>query len=180
MKLSIIAALAATALAAVAAAHDFRVGSLIIDHPFALETPATAKTAAGYLTITNTGADPDHLIGVESELPRAEIHSTEVGADGVARMRPVEALEIPPGAAVTLEPQGMHVMFMGLSAPFTDGEKIPATLVFEKAGPVEVIFAVEVRADDDASQTDMDHDMEHGGEHGAETDGAHGSHADGG
>ena len=75
------------------------------------------------------------------------IHRTETDAAGVARMVPVEALEIPPGATVTLEPGGTHVMFMGLTAPFAEGDKIDATLVFEKAGEVAVRFNVEARRD---------------------------------
>jgi copper(I)-binding protein len=62
-------------------------------------------------------------------------------------MVPVEAVEVPPGQTVTLAPGGMHVMFMGLGAPLTEGEKIDAELVFEKAGRVEVQFNVEPRAE---------------------------------
>ena len=53
---------------------------------------------------------------------------------------------MPPGATVTLAPQGTHVMFMGLDAPLVEGERVPAVLVFEKAGEVAVEFAVEPRA----------------------------------
>jgi copper(I)-binding protein len=34
-------------------------------------------------------------------------------------------------------------MFIGLKAPFAKGQKVPATLVFEKAGKVEVEFLVD-------------------------------------
>ncbi|MDP5359854.1 MAG: copper chaperone PCu(A)C, partial [Paracoccaceae bacterium] len=47
---------------------------------------------------------------------------------------------------VQLAPGGLHVMFMGLGGdPFEVGETFPATLVFEKAGEVEVVFYVEER-----------------------------------
>ena len=65
-------------------------------------------------------------------------------------MMPVEALEIAPGATVTLEPRGLHVMFMGLAAPWKAGDEIPATLVFETAGAVPIVFKVEARKGDDA------------------------------
>ena len=69
----------------------------------------------------------------------------ETDAAGVTRMRPVEALDIPPGATLVLAPQGLHVMFMGLGEPLVSGTGIPATLVFEEAGEIPVEFKVEPR-----------------------------------
>ena len=63
-------------------------------------------------------------------------------------MRPVEGLEIAPGTTVTLAPQGLHVMFMGLPTPFVAGTDIPATLVFEQAGEMPVAFSVRPRGAD--------------------------------
>jgi copper(I)-binding protein len=104
-----IAALAAAGLASAAAAHEYKLGDLTIGHPYAIETAATAKTGAGYLSITNAGSAPDRLLAVEAGFPRVELHATEVDAAGVARMAPVEGLEIGPGETVTLAPQGTHV-----------------------------------------------------------------------
>ncbi len=133
-------------LALPASAHEYTVGDLAIGHPHAAATAAGARTGAGYLSVTNSGAEADRLLAVKADFPRVELHATEVDAAGVARMRPVEALEVPPGATVTLAPQGTHVMFMGLDAPLVEGERVPAVLVFEKAGEVAVEFAVEPRA----------------------------------
>ena len=92
-----LAAAAAAALAAsAAAAHEYTLGALAVGHPYAVETPATAKTGAGYFSVTNSGTTPDRLLAIRTDFPRAEIHAGEVDAQGVARMRPVEALEIPP------------------------------------------------------------------------------------
>lgn len=137
-------------LATSALAHEFKAGELTIGHPYSFEVPASARAAAGYLTVTNAGSAPDRLIGVEAEVGNPMIHLSEE-KDGIARMTHVEAVEIPPGQTVTLEPGGYHVMFMGLNGtPWTVGEKIPATLVFEKSGKVPVVFNVEVRKDGDA------------------------------
>jgi periplasmic copper chaperone A len=146
------AALAAAGiLAGTASAHEFKVGNLTIGHPYALETPATAKTGAGYFSITNNGTMPDRLIAIRSAFPRTQIHATEIDAQGVARMTEVDGLEIAPGVTVTLQPGGLHVMFMGLQAPLVVKETIPATLVFESAGEVGVEFNVQPR--DDAADT---------------------------
>jgi hypothetical protein len=53
-------------------------------------------------------------------------------------MRRVEAIEVHPGTPTVLQPGGLHVMFIGLRAPLREGSTIPLTLVFEKAGRIEV------------------------------------------
>jgi copper(I)-binding protein len=146
IRRSFFAALAIAATAAAAAAHDYTLGPLTIAHPYAIETPPPAPTGAGYFSITNAGPAPDRLIAIRTAFPRAQIHAAETDAQGVARMRPVEALDIPPGATITLAPAGLHVMFMGLDHPLTPGASVPATLVFERAGEIAVEFKVEPRA----------------------------------
>lgn len=129
-----------------AAAHELTTDSLVIDHPYALETVATAMSGAGYMTITNTGSEPDRLQAVRADFPSVTLHGTETDAEGVTRMIRVEGIEIPSGETVMLAPGGTHVMFMGLDGdPFEEGERIPATLVFERAGEIAVEFWVEPR-----------------------------------
>ena len=48
-----------------------------------------------------------------------------------------------PGATVELKPGGLHVMFMGIKAPFREGESVKAVLTFEKAGDIEVEFKID-------------------------------------
>ena len=136
-----------------AAAHDYTAGDLQIMHPVAFESPKLAKTGAGFLMITNTGDTDDVLLDVRADFPKVQIHTTEE-TDGVARMIHVDALPIPAGETVKLAPGGFHVMFMGLGDPFKDGEEIPATLIFENAGEVEITFDVEPRPE---SGEGMDH-----------------------
>ena len=63
---------------------------------------------------------------------------------GVMKMRELpKGVEIAPGATVELKPGSYHVMMMNLSKPFTKGDKIKGSLTFEKAGKVDVEFAVE-------------------------------------
>ncbi len=130
--------------ASVAAAHGFKLGDLEIGHPWSRATPAGAKVAGGYLSVTNTGSAPDRLVAVASDISdKAELHEMAV-KDGVMTMRPVEGgLEIPAGGKVELKPGAYHLMFMGLKRQPKEGESFSATLTFEKAGTVEVEFAVE-------------------------------------
>ena len=138
--------LALSLLALPAAAHEVTTETLVIDYPYALETPSTDMSGAGYMTITNTGDTPDRLLEVRADFPSVTLHGTETDAQGVIRMIRVAGIEIQPGETVTLAPGGMHVMFMGTGGdPFEEGERICAALVFERAGEIAVEFWVEPR-----------------------------------
>ena len=135
---------AAVLLAAPALAHDYKIGSLQIGHPWARATPKGAPVGGGYLTITNNGTEPDRLVGGTAPFAKdVELHKMSMDA-GVMKMRPVAGgLEIKPGETVTLKPGGLHLMFVGLDKPLKEGERVPATLDFTKAGKVKVDFVVE-------------------------------------
>jgi copper(I)-binding protein len=126
-----------------AIAHDYTIGSLKIGHPWARATPPTAPSGGGFLTVTNTGATADRLVSATSPAA-AQVQVHEMKMDGaIMRMRELDnGLEIPPGATVTLAPGGVHLMMMGLKAPFKEATRVPVTLVFEKAGRIEVELAV--------------------------------------
>jgi hypothetical protein len=131
------------ALAAGAHARDYKLGSLEIGQPWSRATPPTAQAAGGFLVITNKGTVADRLVAVRSTVSdKVEIH--EMKMDGnVMRMRELDkGLEIPPGATVELKPGGLHIMFMGLKAPFAKDQRVPITLVFEKAGSIDVDLTV--------------------------------------
>lgn len=126
-------------------AHDYRAGEMRIGHPWSRATPPGAKVAAGYLELTNEGSESDRLISATAEISgRSEIHEMSVGADGVMTMRPLaDGIDIPAGAEISLKPGGHHIMFLDLEKPLVEGERIKGTLTFEKAGTVDVEFAVE-------------------------------------
>lgn len=144
MKLAKALVLAVTLFgAAPSLANDYRVGSVVIDQPWSRAMPAGAAVASGYLTITNTGNEPDWLLAGKSDAAEAiEIHESTM-TDGVARMRPVaDGLTIPPGQTLKLAPGAAHIMIVNPTQPLKVGERFPATLTFEKAGDVMVEFAV--------------------------------------
>jgi hypothetical protein len=63
---------------------------------------------------------------------------------GVMKMRELkDGLEIPAGATVELKPGSYHIMMMNLSHPLAAGETVKGSLTFEKAGKVDVEFAVQ-------------------------------------
>lgn len=151
---NVFAIAAAVLWATTAVAHDFKVGDLAVTHPYSFETTQTARSGAGYFEVQNTGDTTDRLIAVEADFPRVMIHQTVV-TDGVAKMEHIMGgVEIAPGAVLSFAPGGYHVMFMGLDGdPFELGEAINATLVFENAGTLDVVFEVEARPDASAAAT---------------------------
>lgn len=146
---ALLVALAGLVLALPAAAQSpaateavAKVGDLVIEAPWTRATPGGAKVAGGYLKITNKGTAPDRLVG--GSLPVAgavEVHEMSM-ANNVMNMRRVDALEIKPGASVELKPGGFHLMFMDLKEGLKAGQTLKGTLVFEKAGSVEIEYLV--------------------------------------
>jgi len=131
-------------LAAATATSGMKAGTLTIEQAWSRATPAGAKVGGGYVKVTNTGSQPDRLVGGTLPLAsRVEVHSMSL--DGtVMRMKPVEGgLEIKPGETVEFKPGGYHLMFMDLKEPLSAGQTLKGALVFEKAGTVEVEFSVQ-------------------------------------
>lgn len=148
-------------------AHEFRGGNLDLLHPSVPPTPPGANVAAGYVVIVNSGTEDERLLGGSAPFADGvELHRTTVEND-VARMRRLDdGLAIPAGATVRLEPGGMHLMFVGLAEPLHDGERRPVTLVFERAGDVELEFAVERPGPGGEPAETTDHGgMDHGAAH---------------
>jgi copper(I)-binding protein len=113
-----------------------------IEKPWARATAPGAKMGAGYMIIRNTGASADRLVSAASPAAaRVETHVTVRDGD-VMRMREVKGYEVPASGSFELRPGGPHLMFVDIRRPFKEGERIPVTLIFEKAGEVRVEFQV--------------------------------------
>lgn len=121
----------------------YQLGPLAISQPWARATVPAAKVGAGYMRITNRGSEPERLVGFAAAIAgRGEVHEMSMD-NGVMKMRQVKGgLVIAPGKTVELKPGGLHVMFIDLKEPLKEGEQVPATLSFEKAGDIDVSFQV--------------------------------------
>jgi periplasmic copper chaperone A len=127
-----------------ARAEDVKAGDLVISQAWSRATPGGAKVGGGYLSIENKGTAPDRLTGASADFAgKIEIHEMAT-ANGVMTMRPLEkGVTIEPGKTVKLAPGGFHLMMFGLKSPLKQGEKLPITLEFEKAGKVNTTLDVE-------------------------------------
>jgi copper(I)-binding protein len=138
---------AAIGLAALAAspglAQEYKAGPIRIEAPWIRATPTGAQVAGGYMKIENTGKEADRLLsGTTSIAGKFEIHEMKMSGN-VMKMRELDkGLAVPPGQSVELKPGSYHVMLMDLKQPPKAGDKVKGTLVFEKAGKVEIEYTV--------------------------------------
>lgn len=119
-------------------ARAAELASVTVLEAWARATPPGARTAAAYLTITNPGREADRLIGASTEASeRVELHAHEM-AGGIARMRMVESLDIPAGGQLALQPDGAHLMLVGLRRALEPGGQLVLNLRFARAGDIPV------------------------------------------
>jgi len=124
-------------------AAEERVGDLTIAGAFARATLPNQPVGGGYLTITNGGTNDDRLVAAASPVAgEVQLHEMTMEGD-VMKMRQLkDGIAVPAGATVTLEPGGLHLMFMKLKGPLVEGQAVEVTLAFEKAGSVTVTLPV--------------------------------------
>lgn len=131
------AAFAALAALPLGAQPGAPAGALTVADAWVRAIPGAA-VAAAYMTLHNGGKKPVRVIGVRSPLAgHAMIHETRL-ENGVSSMRPHEPLVIAPGASVTLEPGGLHLMLHDLAHPLAVDEQVPLELLIEGGGRVAV------------------------------------------
>ncbi len=137
-------------------ADTISIGDLHVFNRRAFETPPNARNAGGFFSLYNYADAPNRLISASSPVAeRVELHTMTMDND-VMRMRELDnGIEVPSETQIDLEPGGMHVMFLNLTQPFTEGEEVPVTLVFEGGESREITLPVRVRT------------MNMGGGHGA-------------
>jgi copper(I)-binding protein len=127
---------------AASAADVTKVGEITIRQPWARASLGNAPNSAAYMILQTTGAADRLISGSTPVAKEVELH-THVMEGGVAKMRPVAAIEIAPGTPTVLEPGGPHVMLRGLTQKLEAGATMPLTLVFEHAGEVMLEVPVE-------------------------------------
>lgn len=143
---ALIATLATASLAILitaASAHEFTAKGVTVAHPWARATPGGVKIGGAFLEMKAAKGHSDRLVSASSPVAGSvEIHN-HIMDGGIARMRRVDGIKLPAGTSVVLSPGGYHVMLMDLKQPLKEGDLLKLTLVFEKAGPIEVDATVE-------------------------------------
>ena len=131
-------------LAVPARAEEIRAGDLVITQAWSRATPGGAKIGGGYLTIENKGTAPDRLIGGSADVAgTVQVHEMAMN-NGVMTMRSLDkGLTIEPGKTVRLAPGGYHLMLSISKSSLKQGDQLPVTLEFERAGKVKLSLDVQ-------------------------------------
>jgi iron complex outermembrane receptor protein len=130
---------------AAAFGHDYQVGKIFIAHPWSRPTAPGMPMGVAYFTLENRGSTEDALVSASTPAAtRVEFHQTTM-SEGIARMRPLAQVVLPPGKPVKVEPGGIHMMLVDLKQPLAAGTQVPLTLVFRDAGKAEVVLNIEAR-----------------------------------
>ncbi|MBX4996600.1 DUF1775 domain-containing protein [Rhizobium lentis] len=129
--------------AAASAGETINTGDLEISGGFAKAMLPGQPVGGGFFTVRNNGKTDDRLVSVSSPASgEVQIHEM-VTKDNVMRMRQLkEGLAIAAGQMVKLEPGNLHLMFQKVKTPFKQGDTVPVTLTFEKAGKVDLVLQV--------------------------------------
>lgn len=104
--------------------------------------PPGQSVTAAFMTLNNSTERACRLVGASSAIASsAEIHAHS-HHNGVMSMRPVDAVNIPAGEAISLEPGGYHLMLFGLQNSLKEGDEHSITLFFEGCPELTVVAPV--------------------------------------
>ena len=121
--------------------------TILVNDAYVRASSKMAKSAAAFMDIKNTSSQDDRLLDVKSKVAkRVELHTHIKSDDGVMKMRRLDdGFLISGNDTLRLERGGNHIMFMGLSQPFVNGEIILITLFFESAGPIDLEIPIKMK-----------------------------------
>ena len=112
---------------------------------YARFSTSMSQSGAAFMALHNAGPTDCHITGARSEAAqRAELHTHEIDANGVARMTEVEdGFIVPAGGEHLLQRGADHVMLMGLTAPLEQGQTFDVTFLFEDGSESVVSVTVD-------------------------------------
>ncbi|OWO91052.1 hypothetical protein B5E41_28255 [Rhizobium esperanzae] len=125
------------------AGETVKAGDLEISGAFAKAMLPGQPVGGGFFTVKNNGKTDDRLVSVSSPVAgEVQIHEMAT-KDNVMRMRQLkDGVAIAAGETLKLEPGNLHLMFQKVKTPFKQGDTVPVTLSFEKAGKIDLVLQV--------------------------------------
>jgi len=125
------------ALTIAAEAHQIKVGQLVITHPW-IKQPGGQATAFGCMKITNNGTTDDRLLAVVIN-PHISAQLIEVSNKANS---PAGSILVPAGQTVHIHPDSAQMALIMVPSPFLEGSEVSGSLIFEKAGKIEIDYEV--------------------------------------
>jgi periplasmic copper chaperone A len=119
-----------------------------VQHPWMRAVPDVMDSTAVYMVLVNTSSIPAELVGgstaiADSVAPMITTKEGE-GLKQVLGMESVDALRIPAHGTLVLEPNGSHLMVMGLKEHPKEGAQVDFTIKLEP-GDHEIHLKVPVQ-----------------------------------
>jgi len=113
----------------------------VVSDAWARATPPGVDVGAAYMVIQG-GKQADRLVAASSaRAAMVHLHTVEEQG-GMAKMRGIDAVDVPAGQRVTLAPKSTHLMLMGLDGPLVAGQTFVVTLSFAESGEQSVTVTV--------------------------------------
>jgi len=133
---------------ALAWAHDYKLGQLRMDHPYALiKTEPSIRVEVYFRSLRNEGDQLDRLVAMRTPVATKAVVMTEThSVDHDITWVPVQSLEIPAKGQVAMrhgKPEGYQILLTELTRPLKVGDRFPLYLLFDKSGEKEVMVWVQ-------------------------------------
>lgn len=127
-------------------AHEFRLGDIVIEHPYALPSSAgTRQAAVHFRRLANRGQADDRLLSAAVPSGPPATLRRAVVADGRRQWQAVDAIALPARGALSARHDGeWQILLNGLDKDAIDGDRIAVLLRFERAGEREVVAWVQM------------------------------------
>jgi len=134
---------ALSSITTAAMAADYKAQDLTVREAWARASAGMARAGAAFMVIENHGAGDDAIVSAEANVSKVvELH-THIHENGMMRMRQIPQIDLPAGQRVDLKPGGLHVMFIGLNQPLTEGQTFDVKLNFKKSGSITLPVTVQ-------------------------------------
>lgn len=115
-------------------------GGVVIKGAWARASSGDHQRAPVYLSIVNRSRETARLTAAKTHRASMAMFLRPEGKGG--RLEQVRVVEIPPGEVVTLAPEGLHLVLMGLQRPLRADHDLPLELFFEHQGPIEITVPI--------------------------------------
>ena len=116
----------------------------VVDDAWVRATVPGQPSSGAFMHIT--AATDSKLVEVKSPVAKTvQIHESKMEND-VMSMGPVQAVTLPAGKTVALQPEGYHVMLIDLNGQIKEGDTVPLTLTVEDATGTKETLDVQATA----------------------------------
>jgi len=115
---------------------------LHVTDPWIKNLPPAIPMRAGYMQLMNHDVNTATIVSISSDaFKKVEIHKT-INTDGVMSMHPVHNLVLEANGMATLEPGGMHLMFMKPTRELNIGDQVEIILQFDNDSSQAIVMTV--------------------------------------